>query len=1157
MTARAERDAYERRDFLSTTPRGNLQAGLVARSRELSHIDQVLWQARRGKSGAVALRGESGVGKSALIEATVARATEFRTIQVRGQAPGDAPALPPQWPHPLSEVVSSLEDSTPALPQLAATSHAPPPVADPPSPVVVDAATVALRRMFAGAGGPLLVTVDDCQALPPGLVEAIAAAVLTHLGNEPISLVLAWRDTPHLAEAPWLLGGVPVPQHHLTGLTIPQAHQLVASRFDVPPADHVLAELVALSGGNPLVLVDVCGRLTPAEAAGWRPLPDPLPVTGASAEGFDVVQYLPPATRRALMVVAAGRAPRDAMLDAMDRLGVAPSDLAPAFEAGIIYERGPRIDFRHPLVRSVAFHREPLDVRRAVRAALSDVLAERQSIEASAYHASVDAVGHDDLAARRLIEAARVALDRGDPAMAARREEMAAQSVAAPDVAVRHLADAAGHWLAVGERERAQHCVDSGNDFAVNGSAAAELAYQQARLTADWHESAAAEKMEAAADACIDERPHRALAMLIDAVSWRVLSNRLPEAEAVAERALQVARVVSSHSEVLARTVRAAAVLARGGAIDEVAERSHVSLLIGQTERFPSSPEVALVIGRSLGQQGLRRQADRWAQWIERCADQSGDRALAVVPRLLTGSNLMADGHLEEAAQVLIAAAAAADRVGSAAMAAWGWHLATHVHALVGDYEKGFSDGARMFALADRIGGLATLRALPALSLLELQRGRAAAAAAWALTAEEDLLAHPGTAWAVPEAVVVDIAPVLASVLLLARRPVRSGLWADLLAGRTMGGDGSEGLAGTEVPAACRAWLSGVCGEDPEVAVADLASASAAYSNVPFRQALVELCRAVRLAEAGRPAEAAERLDELEHGMQAAGADGLVRLVARERAFLPPRCPVPGSARAPAVGAPASSPAPSPLTGPVGPEPDWEVSLLGNFGIRHKGKPVNLPPSLAAQAVKIVALHLRITVDEVIELLWEDAEPGVGQRRLRNVLWRIRSACGDLLVREGNFLCLADGAVTDVARFRSLAEDALMGPEAGTLRAVDIAREALGHYGGELLPGDRYADWTAAARESVARTHLGLLDLLVDDAVAAERHGEALVLLDRLAGIDPFDERHHLRTAEIHLEAGNRGKALDALERAERMLAELRVAPSPAVRRLRDSLDKA
>ena len=91
----------------------------------------------------------------------------------------------------------------------------------------------------------------------------------------------------------------------------------------------------------------------------------------------------------------------------------------------------------------------------------------------------------------------------------------------------------------------------------------------------------------------------------------------------------------------------------------------------------------------------------------------------------------------------------------------------------------------------------------------------------------------------------------------------------------------------------------------------------------------------------------------------------------------------------------------------------------------------------------------------------------------------------------------------------------------------------------------------------MARTYLRLLDLLVDDALAGDRKGEALVLLDRLAEADPFNERHHLRTAEIHLESGNRGRALDALERAERTLEDLQVAPSPAVQRLRASLDHA
>jgi DNA-binding SARP family transcriptional activator len=215
-----------------------------------------------------------------------------------------------------------------------------------------------------------------------------------------------------------------------------------------------------------------------------------------------------------------------------------------------------------------------------------------------------------------------------------------------------------------------------------------------------------------------------------------------------------------------------------------------------------------------------------------------------------------------------------------------------------------------------------------------------------------------------------------------------------------------------------------------------------------------------------------------------------------------------------------------------------------------------VPASLAAQAVKIVGLQQRITVDELVELLWEDAEPGVGARRLRNVLWRIRSSCGELLQRDGNVVRLAPGAVTDVEWFRGQAEEAL-DPTANPAEAGRKARVAADGYRGELLPADRYADWATGTRESVARTYLRLLDLLVDEAVAEGRGGEAVDLLGSLAAADPYDERHFVRMAEIHLELGNRGRALDALGKAERVLEDLGVAPSSPVEHLRERLGRS
>jgi DNA-binding SARP family transcriptional activator len=1112
-------------------------SGLIARNRELAHIDELLWQARRGTGGVVALHGEPGVGKTVLVEAAVARATEFRTVQVRGTPTAGTGADPQSWPAPLGELASRLADfvvEPPALASDRASAGGVPPT--PPPESAIEAAAAGLRRMTEVANAPLLVTVDDCQELPGPFVDALAGAVLTHLRDDPVGLILAWRDSPHLAA--FGLTRSDVPQHRLGGLTLGQAVQLMRSRFEQLPSEQVLSELVVRSAGNPLVLADVYGRLTPEQLAGWHPLPDPLPVSDVVVEAFDVVRRFPEATRRALTVTAAAHVPRDVLVAAMRHLGVDRDDLAPAVEAGVVYERGPRIDFAHPLVRAAAFRGAPADLRRSVRRSLSDELARKQAIETSAYHAAIDAPTPDQLAARRLGEAAQVAIDRGDLDAAARHEEFASRFAAEDAAAAQFLASAAAHWLAAGRRDRARYCAVSASGFEAPPAIRAEVRYQRARLEHDDEGPSVADRMVEAADLCLADAPNRAFSMLVDAGAWRVLTGDLAGAEVAAERAVRLAATISSHAEVLAGALRLAVALAAGREVDELAERSRVSLLIGQTERFPSSPEAALVIGHSLLRQEQWRQADRWARWIRRCAERSGDRALAVVPTLLRAWLEMIEDRVADALRSAREGAETAEHNGTPALAAWGWHLATELQALVGDYHGGFSDCAHLFAATDRAGCLAKLRSLPALALLELQRRRTGPALAWARTALADLEAWQAAEQGSHGAVALEVAPIIAGVMLLARSPVQPDQWGNLL-------PAAAGPGGGPAPSGYRQWLQGTCAPEPRAALEDLAAASRSWAGVPPVRALVDLCWGVQLADAGRAADAGERFESVVRWAETAGAAGVVELARRELQRLPA-----GDSRAAA----AAGPGEARVEAVPNRVAEWELSLLGGFAVHHRGALVPLPPSLATQAVKIVALQSRITADELIELLWEDAEPGVGARRLRNVLWRVRSACGDLLVREGNAVHLGAGAETDVQRFTELAERALVGADAGTPAAAGTARAALEHYRGELLPGDRYADWATGPRESVARTYLRLLDLLVDDALDSGRTGEALVLLDRLAQADPFNERHHLRVAEIHLDAGNRGRALEALERAERTLEDLGVAQSPAVARLRGAL---
>ncbi|MGH9087411.1 MAG: BTAD domain-containing putative transcriptional regulator [Acidimicrobiales bacterium] len=1125
-----------------TVAKRDEQVGLVARGRELAHIDEFLWQARRGAGGALALRGEPGVGKSALIEAAVARASEFRIVQVRGHVLGEPEVAPVEWPQPLGELARQFD--VVAQPRQPALAMAAPPreLAAPPQATLIEAVTKVLRRMIEMTSNPLLVTVDDCQSLPAWFVDAMAHSVLAHLGDQPVSLALAWRDTPHLV--PFALDRSGLPQHRLGGLDVAQASRLLSWHFDEPPRDRVLTELVAGTGGNPLALLDVCARLTREQLEGWHPLPDPLPIGDGLVEAFDVGRHLPPPTRRALAIAAVSRVPRDVLIAVLDQLGSDMDDLGPAVDAGIVVDRGRRVDFVHPLVRAAVFHRAPLDVQRAARRSLSVELARNEAIESSAYQAAAaaDVDAPDEAVTRRLAEASRVAIERGDPEAAARHEEMAARFAGAGDAIVQHLASAASLWLAVGQADRARRCLDEADGMEVTDATRGEVAYQRARLSTDADESEVANRIVSAADLCVGEAPHRALAMLTDAAARKILADEPRTAEALAERAVRLATMFSSHAEVLAGAVRAAATLRAGRPVEDLADRTRVSLLIGQSERFPSSPEVALVVGRALQAQGMRRQAERWVQWIEWCAERSGDGALAAVPLLLRAFTSLADGRVPDASSAVHAAARVAERSGSPVLAAWGWSLATQVHALTADYEAGFRDCSKLFAVSDRVGRSARLRAMPSLAALEMQQGRAGPAQAWLRTAEEDLFGHRGrTAAGRPDedAALAEVAPEVASIALLAGCTDAGERWSRVLEEGT--------LAAGARPEAWRSWLRGVWAEELDEAVEHLAAAADGFAEVPLAVLWIDLCRGARLARAGMPGEATAVLEPTQERARTIGAKGLELLAANElRRLPPPSGPVvaDGRHRDDKWGERVAA-----ATATAG----WEVTLLGSFSVRHRGKAAHLPPSLATQAIKIVAIESRISVDELVELLWDDAEPGVGARRLRNVLWRIRSACGDLLVREGQLVRLADDAVTDLSRFRELSTQALahgVPPE----QAARTARAALDQYRGELLPGDRYADWASGAREAVDRTYLRLLDLLVDDALGDGRTSEALSLLDRLAEADPYDERHQIQIAEVHLEAGNRRRALDALERAERILDDLGVAPSPAVRRLREAL---
>jgi DNA-binding SARP family transcriptional activator len=231
-----------------------------------------------------------------------------------------------------------------------------------------------------------------------------------------------------------------------------------------------------------------------------------------------------------------------------------------------------------------------------------------------------------------------------------------------------------------------------------------------------------------------------------------------------------------------------------------------------------------------------------------------------------------------------------------------------------------------------------------------------------------------------------------------------------------------------------------------------------------------------------------------------------------------------------------------------------KISLLGRFAVERDGVGVTPQPGRTALLVKVLALRGTSTADEVVDLLWPEVDLATGKARLRNVLSRVRSTSGELVVRDDETLRLAPGTEIDADRFAAAAEGAMSAPAE---ERAGLARSALARYGGELLPGDRYEDWAVAPRERLRRRHLALLDVVAAAAMEDGDLDEAGDLLERAISVDPLEEARYVELARALVAQGRPRRAREVLDRALTLLDELGLPPGSALAGLRDELDRS
>ncbi|WP_127504760.1 helix-turn-helix transcriptional regulator [Actinoplanes solisilvae] len=389
--------------------------GLTGRGEECALLDRLISAVGAGESRVLVVRGQAGVGKTALLDHVSTHATGCRVLRIVGvQAEME---LPYAGLHQLLAPSIGVLQRLPKPQQRAvgtAFGLSPGPT---PDRFLVALAVLGLLSEVA-AERPLLCLVDDEQWLDRASALALAF-VARRIAADSIGLIFGTR---HPGEE---LAGLP--ELVVEGLRDDDSRTLLESALAAPLDPRVRDLIVAEAQGNPLALLELPRGLSPAELAGGFGLPSALPVPVRIENSFErQLDSLPAATRR-LLTLAAADPSGDPLLvwRAAERLDIPAGAAGPATERGLA-EFGARVRFRHPLVRSAAYRSAPLDDRRRAHAVLAEVTDPATEPDRRAWHRAQAAEGADEDVAAELERSAGRAEQRGGLAAAAAFRERAA-----------------------------------------------------------------------------------------------------------------------------------------------------------------------------------------------------------------------------------------------------------------------------------------------------------------------------------------------------------------------------------------------------------------------------------------------------------------------------------------------------------------------------------------------------------------------------------------------------------------------------------------------------------------------------------------------------------------------------------------------------------
>jgi DNA-binding CsgD family transcriptional regulator len=419
---------------------------LAGREAECARLDRLLAEVERGRSAVLVLRGDPGIGKSALLDYAVDRAENRRVLRAVGV----------EWEMELPfaglhQLCAGLLDSLGRLPEpqnealrtaFGLSSGAQP------DRFLVGLAVLSLLSE-AAEEQPLVCVVDDAQWLDRSSAQVLAF-VARRLVAESVALLFAERAEGGIEE----LAGMP--ELRLNGIPDASARELLASVVTTPLDERVRDRILAEAHGNPLALIELPRGASAGALAGGFGLPSDQSLPGRIEASFEQrVRRLPSATQRLLLVAAAEPTGEPALLvRAADELGIPFEQLGPA-EADRLLSLGLQVAFRHPLLRSAIYRAAPSGERRAAHQALAAATDPEVDPDRRVWHRAHAALGTDEDVAEELQRSAERARARGGLAAAGAFLERAATLTASPGRRARVALEAAATKQLAGEPQSA------------------------------------------------------------------------------------------------------------------------------------------------------------------------------------------------------------------------------------------------------------------------------------------------------------------------------------------------------------------------------------------------------------------------------------------------------------------------------------------------------------------------------------------------------------------------------------------------------------------------------------------------------------------------------------------------------------------------------